>query len=58
MSVLKVGDVRELVAKAFISPEHVTAVAEALFAKGSVLAEKRKTVANKRKRKLPAEEED
>lgn len=56
---LTIGDVRENVVKALTCPEHIAQVVESLYAKGSVLSEKRKELLDKygkqRKRKLPIE---
>ena len=52
---LTVGEVKELVVKALLSPDHNGLFIQGLFEKGSVLSEKRKVLVdkyNKRKRKL------
>ena len=51
MSGLTIGEVREMIVKALISPDHVSTAMEGLFEKGAVLAEKRKNLVDKYKKK-------
>ena len=55
MALMTVGEVRENIIKALTCPEHINSVVGALYVKGAVLAEKRKSLVNKRKRKHPEE---